>query len=310
LTDRRRLSTDWRIKCAALHAFGALPLGQNMHYFAQRYVTRRIPRPKASVQDSLAWVSKHVQAFKAHGGNFKEGTYFEFGAGWDLFTNLVLYEYGIEHQLLVDIRPYARMDLVNHAIRQLRDIQVPGQVRTTLTELEGDFTESLLKSYGITYLAPCDARALRVSDGAVDLVSTTNTLEHIPETDIRSILRECARTCNTDSIVSMVIDYSDHYSHSDTTLTPYNYLRFSDAQWRMRNPKIHFQNRLRHSDYIRLFEEAGFSIAEETSFTPTGALDDLERVPLAARFTSYKRDDLAKINGHFVLKKAQEHKPH
>jgi hypothetical protein len=292
---------DWRLKCAGLHLMGLPPFGRHLHYVAQRYVTRSIPR---NIDTSLPWALTHLQAFRAHYGELTVANYFEFGAGWDLFMNLFLYVCGIQHQLAVDLRPYARRHLINHVIRQLSGAEIPGRVDVALTELDNNWIDSLKRLYGITYLTPCDARSLHIPDGTTDLISSTNTLEHIPERDLGMILRECSRICHRDSVVSMIIDYGDHYSYSDHTITPYNYLRFSEARWRVLNPKIHYQNRLRHSDYRRLFEDAGFRVVEETCSAPSDGATVLTNLPLHERFRSYDRTDLAKLVGHFVLRKA------
>ena len=56
-------------------------------------------------------------------------------------------------------------------------------------------------------------------------------------------------------IVSLIIDYSDHYAHTDNNISLLNFLKFSNHQWKRYNHKIHFQNRLRHYEYIDIFEK-------------------------------------------------------
>jgi len=73
-----------------------------------------------------------VKPFLDRGGDPSNAQYFEFGAGWDLFANFVLYCYGFDHQLLVDLTPRARPFLINDVIRELRDkgrVELPGACR-------------------------------------------------------------------------------------------------------------------------------------------------------------------------------------
>ena len=42
-----------------------------------------------------------------------------------------------------------------------------------------------------------------------------------------------------------------------------NFLRFDHKKWKKFNHNSHFQNRLRHYEYIRLFKSLGFSIISE-----------------------------------------------
>ena len=51
----------------------------------------------------------------------------------------------------------------------------------------------------------------------------------------------------------------------DGSLSRFNFLKYDDAQWRPFNSGRQYVNRLRHSDYVRMFREAGFTILEESS---------------------------------------------
>jgi hypothetical protein len=142
---------------------------------------------------------------------------------------------------------------------------------------------------------------MEAADGTIDLIASTSTLEHIPPNAVRAILRECRRLCHERSILSMQIDYSDHYSHRDPTITPYNFLKFPERKWRHINMPHYYVNRLRHSDHATLFEEAGFRIISERSTIPPNAEQMLKSVKLAPEFQGYSHDDLMKVRGYFVL---------
>jgi hypothetical protein len=105
-------------------------------------------------------------------------------------------------------------------------------------------------------------------------------------------------------VLSSWIDYKDHYSYFDRTIGPFNFLRYSERSWPRYSPTLHHQNRLRHSDFVRLFAEAGFVIVEEE--TVDGGQDDLaviDDLPPAERFARYSRTDLAVRDGRFVAKR-------
>jgi SAM-dependent methyltransferase len=147
--------------------------------------------------------------------------------------------------------------------------------------------------FGITYLAPCDARATRLPAESVDFVSSTDTDEHIPEEDLLAIFSECRRLLRVDGALSCRIDMQDHYSYFDGSLSRYNFLRFSDRAWSAVNSPLHFQNRLRYPDYVRLVREAGFEIVAERLSRPTA--DDLavlRELDLAPRFRGYALEEL------------------
>ena len=73
-----------------------------------------------------------------------------------------------------------------------------------------------------------DARASGLHAGCVDIITSTNTLEHIPPGEIAAILRECARLLREGGLMSSSIDLQDHYHWFDKNISVYNFLRFSD----------------------------------------------------------------------------------
>jgi hypothetical protein len=84
------------------------------------------------------------------------------------------------------------------------------------------------------------------------------TLEHIPEEILRGILREGNRIVRPEGLFIHCIDYSDHFWHSDKSIPPINFLRYSDNEWdRYADNASMYMNRLRHDDFVRLFREAG-----------------------------------------------------
>src|SRR5438067_829197 len=124
--------------------------------------------------------------------------------------------------------------------------------------------------------------------GSVDCITSTNTLEHIPPDDLAAILRECYRILAPSGLVSLDIDYQDHYSFFDPRITAYNFLRYSARTWSFFSPSLHYQNRLRHPDYLELVKAAGFKIIEEKR--TDGTAEDLaavQQMPLDQRFRGY-----------------------
>jgi SAM-dependent methyltransferase len=168
------------------------------------------------------------------------------------------------------------------------DLRDPGGAIGSIAELETRF--------GIRYLAPCDARATALPESSVDFVTSTSTLEHIPAEDLVRLLAECRRLLRPDGAFSSRIDLSDHFTHFDRSLSPYNFLRYSDRAWRLANSSLLHQNRLRRPDYIGAFEAAGFEVVAEKPWRPDAALPD----DLAPRFRSYDPADLAVVGLRIV----------
>ena len=290
----------WLLKAGFQKALSSLPASHELNYVLQRRVMRTLPGGPAALIRKFARAKAHHDIYLAQGGSpGPEASFYEFGAGWDLAIPLSYYALGVDRQTLVDIHPIVRLELVDAALEQLR-AQKPELERLAgrpvrLPEPAGlSAVADLEPRFGIRYLAPCDACGTGLPPGSFDFISSTNTFEHIPEPDVGPVLAECRRLLRPDGIMSARIDLQDHYSYVDRSVSRYNYLRFSERAWRLANSSVHFQNRLRYPDYVRLAGEAGLEIVSETLSRPSA--DDLEAlrsISLALRFKSrYSLEEL------------------
>lgn len=303
---------NWRLKALLQGGFSLAPRGEHLNYFMQRYVTRSLPVSDGEFAVKVAHVKRHIEAIRRYYPHpLGRTVFYEFGAGWDIAIALGFYGFGVEHQILVDIRTLVKEILVNDVIVKFRrmssELCVPRPPSAELDcESEMLLTE-LKREFGIEYRAPCDPRQTGLPNQSVDCITSTSTLEHVPEADIRQIVRECYRILRDDGIMSMLIDYDDHYSYFDRKISPYNNLRYSDRVWALLNPALQYQNRLRHRDYLKLFQSAGFYVIEDQHKDVTEKdLRALEQIPLSKRFRSYSPAELAVHNAFIVLRKAPE----
>jgi SAM-dependent methyltransferase len=287
LTPRRESAVlpgmiGWRGKALLQQVFSRVPAGERMNLLLQRYVTRSLPISDEKLRSMVDHARQHLAAVGPRLSRpLGDATFYEFGAGWELSLALALHTLGVGKQVLVDIRPLGRADLINDVIERLG---LPLKIKNV-----GE-----LSSYGIEYRAPCDARGTGLPDDSIDVITSTNTMEHIPPDDLDGILLECARILRPDGVASFLVDYQDHWSYFDSSLSPYHFLRYSEREWRRWNPSLHYQNRLRHRDYVGKIERAGFEILEIK--TRGGSAEDLAalaQLPLDASFGGYTPAELA-----------------
>ncbi len=117
------------------------------------------------------------------------------------------------------------------------------------------------------------------------------------------ILTECYRILSKNGIISFKIDYGDHYSYFDSKISVYNYLKYGKQEWGKYNCSLHYQNRLRHKDYKRFLENAGFQILQEEKFFPQD-VSILESMPVCKEFDCYTVEELKPTGGWFVARKS------
>ena len=245
---KRKNNIPWKLKSLIFRCIDYLN-APKLLYFLQKYITRR--SRITSLVMSSDWQMHNDALIKYETTN----VLFEFGAGKSLIQNLYLSNW-VKKQIVVDLYPMIDFKLVDSGRENLLKInQLRSKVRIkNLKDLE---------KYGIYYSAPYNATKIDLPDKSLEACISTNTLEHIPKIDIISIFSEIHRKIKDEGIVSLIIDYSDHYAHSDNNISLLNYLKFSKDQWKRYNHKVHYQNRLRHYEYINIFEKIGFKAIYE-----------------------------------------------
>jgi SAM-dependent methyltransferase len=289
---------NWRVKALIQTAFSAIPGGASLNSLAQRARggTAELLGKTADRLEKSHWF---IEQYRRYVGDLGQADFFEFGAGRSLAGALCLAAAGVRRQTLVDIRNIVQLDLVNAVVDKLRsDLPDPCAQWPTLASLD-----DLEKNLGIRYIAPADARSTGLPSASIDAMTSTYTMEHIPPDDIRAILRESRRLLKPGGLFLALIDYQDHYSYRDRSITAYNFLTFNQTQWRLYNSSIHYQNRLRHREYEALFREAGF----ETVEVSVNAGSDADRAVCAAlvvapEFSRFTPEELAVRKGKFVLR--------
>lgn len=274
------IKISWKTKSRLLSVFDLL--GQDALNFAQKHLTRRAVVDLPVIPKAWAFQKRNVAEYRPR-------DLIEFGAGKNLGQNLFIAEPGLR-QRVVDLNPMLDLELVNHVITLLRE-------RHGLEELAAvSSREELAERYAITYEAPVDMTATHFEDGRFDMCISSNTLEHIPVASLRAILTELRRILRTGGLLCAQIDYSDHYAHSDRSISKLNYLQFDEQRWRSYNHRVFYQNRLRHNHYRTLFDQAGFVTLRAEAQSPC------KQIPanLEPSLLTGDESDFSKT-GHWIL---------
>ena len=299
------MRVGWRSKAAIQGVLSAVPGGDSLNYLLQSRVTHSLPVGDGVLTENVETAQSHLHAVSKHlPFPAEEAAFYEFGAGWSLGTALALAGLGVTRQTLVDIRPLSRAELVADTVRRLPEIAERAEVSLRLPPWPDDpDLASALRTYGINYLAPCDARSTGLGSDSIDVVTSTSTFEHIPKRDIVPILSECRRILQPSGMMSVWIDYKDHYASFDDRISSYNFLTFDDRIWRWYSPSLQYQNRLRHCEYVELFDRAGFEILELDEIDATeGDLELMRALDIDPSFAHFTEHELGVRDGHFVAR--------
>ncbi len=252
----------------------------------------------------------HLSMYQKHGQKpVGESCYYEFGSGYHMFMPVYASMKGFSDLRCLDVRRLAFKREVTRMLEVLNGLLKEGKLDIGLTEdipveIEGDLYNFLRQHFRINYFAPSDARTTGFESDSVDFILTNAVFEHIPSAIIPDVLKECKRVMRTGAVMSNAIDYRDHFSFSDDSISCYNYLQYSESEWEKLNPSIMYQNRLRHSDYVRYFESAGFRIVDiEPQLPGADELNRLREQQINEKFSGYSLEDLSVKTALIVVQK-------
>ena len=230
------------------------------------------------------------------------GVVLEFGTGWLPLIPLLLHLAGARKLVLTDVERLMDDTTVAAARRLVADRI--DDVAEVLEQPRDQLLARLATGYDPEYLVPWEAGGHET--GSVDLIVSRAVFEHVPKHSLEQFMMQFHRVLKPGGAMCHLVDNSDHWQHIDRKLSRINFLRFGEGLlWRAAqlNPQS-YQNRLRHSDYLRLFEAAGFTVALSSGEPDPKCLRDLETLPLAPAFRNKNPEDLAILTSLFVLRRA------
>lgn len=240
------MNINWKFKSFIFGIIDFFSLHKFL-YFLQKRVTKNSDLNLES--SKINWIQH-----RKHLSIFKKAKILEFGAGKNLAQNIFLSHY-VASQTVVDLFPMLDLNQFNEASSKLSKVlKFKNRKVSNILQIK--------EFYNIEYIAPFDFFKNPFPENIFDACISTNTLEHIPKDEIVKIFKILRVVIKPDGLISAIIDYSDHYSHTDCKISRLNFLKFSDVEFEKYNHSVHFQNRLRHYDYENIFEEMGFKIVK------------------------------------------------
>lgn len=295
----------WVIKAAIQRFISWLPNSAAWNELFQQHVTRSIILTPQQLGDKLAEAQRYFDLMRKHGSSPRANfTALELGTGWHPVIPLALHLCGASDIWTFDIDPHLRrerlvelLDLIIRFDDEKRLARhLPGLIQARVENLRSlrkfaaqEEPQAWLKRIKI-HCAVQDARKTGVQDRAVDFIFSSGVLEYIPVPVLRELLLEFRRVASPNAVMVHRLNLVDQFAYFDKSLSPFNHLKYTEAQWRWRSSPLIWQNRIRVCDYRRIFAETGFTLKEEEN--TSGKKADLERIKLAPEFQRYSAEDL------------------
>lgn len=304
---------SWYLKAGIQGILALFPRHEQLNYVFQRYVSRNLPTPQANYSRKTTHARNMLEHYLAYQKKLPERV-LEIGTGWQPIIPILFALCDIPEILSIDVKSLMKPVLLHDTLETLKILLENNTLQDSIPHIASDAPQKIdtalriynesrsiaatLASLNIQTLIT-DARTLTPSQvGKFDLIISVNTFEHIPPDVLQGILKTERQLLHEDGLLINHIDLSDHYAHFDSSLTRYNFLRYTPSKWKLFNNALQYQNRLRISDYRQFYQQANFEIiSEENSI---GSEDEIASIVLSEDFQHYPHEDLIVVYSRMI----------
>lgn len=120
-------------------------------------------------------------------------------------------------------------------------------------------------------------------------------LEHVTPEDIDNMHKKLFNTMADDAAILHLISPSDHRAYSDSSLSYYDFLKYSKDEWDHIQTKFDYHNRLRLPQYMEIFEKTGFKIAYldyDTAHKNSKKYADYKKLKIHPDYTLFSEEQI------------------
>jgi hypothetical protein len=299
------LMPHWFLKASLQHIIGCLPKSYWWNALFQKYATNGYYPSRETFVGKLKCCRQHLDHYLSFSPKpQRDFTALELGTGPWPVVPLGLYLCGASEIWSYDLVPVLNRDTLGRILELFCEQRRTGLLESILPEAKAERISALEESIKrIDYESPVqilknlhihfrlgDSRNSMLPAQSIDLIFSTVVLEHISLALLVDLFEEFKRVASTGAVMSHLIGLADQYASFDGSITPYNFMKYSDRQWRIFNNPVIPQSRLRLPDYRELYERTGWAIVKEEN--TLGSLEDLKSIQLAQIFQKYSTEDL------------------
>lgn len=307
---------DWRLQVLGKHALQRLPGGHHLH--------RRI-------QEHVGVLGDMDQAEKLHGRiipefstlaaesdfQFEDAVICEVGTGWHTLTPVVFYLLGAEEIHTHDVTRWLTTEYVTESVNAVGDNidSIADAFDTDEQRLRERFddisvrgsVDEILTSFNTTYHV-YDEPDVADPSRPYTLFYSFSVLHRVPIPGLHSLLKQVAQRTVPVAYSYHVVEHVDVLAINDPSRNPFQYLSYPDRVMTLLQTRYSSQNRLRHSQFLSLFDDYGFTpIYKEQKIgnfdhfgVMDGSIDSLDVVHLDEQFRDLDRKDLATTRSRYL----------
>lgn len=302
----------WVLKAIVQKGISYLPNPERVNLFFQKHVTKGVELNDEHFGYKSTHAYDHIKHFRDLGKTSADTEILELGTGWypiipafmfltesgrvtsvDIMSWMTKESQVVAFEKILEWREAGKLDQFNELIIQERW----QEMLDVISNPQNYSKESIDELLGLTPLIQ-DARNMDLADGSFDLICSNNTFEHVYPDVLKGILKEFKRVIRKGGVMSHFIDMSDHFAHFDNSITIYNFLKYSEKQWKRIDNSVQPQNRLRLVQYKEMYQDLGIPITEEHVRPVDSSV--LEGQEIHTELQVYSQEELAQSHAYLI----------
>ena len=289
----------WIVKALVQRMIGFMPNPEYWSDLVQRKIAGSVDLTYPFFLSRLDVARRNLDAFARQNS---PAEVLELGTGWFPIVPIALRLSGASHVRTCDIVEHVSPERLSATLQAFSRAADDGEWRRRFPSINEPLLQQIrsfdatrqtsvesLRSLGVDYRVG-DFPGASLPPASIDLIVSHAVLEYIAAAPFRELLDAFRRVLKSDGAMSHWIDFSDEYAYFDKSISPLNFLKYSDWAWRIINNPIIPLSRLRIDDVRRLFSDAGFSIHAEDCVKLDS--EKMGKLPLAREFANRDIEDM------------------
>lgn len=261
---------------SALKLFSSTPLTKKMYRALGNSAGSKWREKVGLPPEYIERADRILRLFSQHNLPGKNARFLELGTGWVHWESTILSLFYDAEFTLFDIWDNRQLAAYKSYLSTLYE---DFHLGATLPIEKQERAKSLLKSVlsassfneiydllGFQYVVETTGKLSDLQYGTYDACFSYNVFEHINKEITPEYIQDLYRLLKPGGYSIQKIEISDHLANYDPGVCSKYYLKYSDAAWkRFFENEVQYFNRIQRSEWLHLYEQAGFEILHEDS---------------------------------------------
>jgi SAM-dependent methyltransferase len=195
-----------------------------------------------------------------------------------------LFEEVIDKELALDVARSARVHKLLQVIAKARSF------------------DEIYIAFDFRYVVDPNGSLKELQSEAFSAIFSYNVFEHIHRSILPEFIQDLHRLLKPGGYSIQSINLGDHLSYYDASVSPKNYLRYSDQVWRrFFENDVQYINRVQRPEWLELFRKAGLELVEEIAVST-----DIDSINVHKTYENLEKSDLQCFNLVLIHKRSDQ----